>query len=102
MARLCLSTRIVLSSTTLRCWAYTMRPRSPPPLDAPFAAARGLSRSEAARYIGVSVGTLDRLVDEGVMPKPKTLRARVVYDRVELDRAFDALGEPSAANDFDS
>lgn len=69
----------------------------------PFTAARGMSRIEAARYIGVSPGTFDRLVEEGVMPKPKRLRARLVYDRLELDAAFDAIGEtPALSNDFDA
>lgn len=31
---------------------------------------RGLSRVETARYIGVSPGTFDKLVDDGSMPKP--------------------------------
>jgi predicted DNA-binding transcriptional regulator AlpA len=70
----------------------------------PFAAPRGLSRIEAARYVGVSPGTLDKLVDDRVMPKPKRIRARLVFDRLELDAAFDAIGEQAAhvdANDFD-
>lgn len=69
----------------------------------PFDCPRGLSRVEAARYIGVSPGTFDRLVEEGVMPKPKRIRARLVYDRLELDAAFDALGETQeVSNDFDA
>jgi excisionase family DNA binding protein len=59
----------------------------------PFNCPRGLSRIEAARYIGVSPSTFDRLVAEGVMPKPKELGARRVYDRAQLDSAFDALGD---------
>jgi predicted DNA-binding transcriptional regulator AlpA len=68
----------------------------------PFAMPRGLSRVEAARYVGVSPGTFDRLVEEALMPKPKRIRARLVFDRLELDAAFEAIGETQAVlNDFD-
>jgi hypothetical protein len=50
----------------------------------------------------VSPGTFDRLVEDGVMPKPKRVRACVVFDRQELDLAFSALGdEGQEVNDFD-
>lgn len=67
----------------------------------PFECPRGLSRVEAARYIGVSPGTFDKLVADGAMPAPKEIGARRVYDRTQLDRAFDALGEDCETNDFD-
>lgn len=60
---------------------------------------RGLSRLQAAAYIGVSAGTFDKLVSEGRMPRPKHIGARRVYDRVEIDSAFDVLGDEP--NDFD-
>lgn len=59
----------------------------------PFDSPRGLSRVEAARYIGVSPGTFDRLVAERKMPGPKEIGARRIYDRAQLDQAFDALGD---------
>jgi predicted DNA-binding transcriptional regulator AlpA len=65
---------------------------------------RGLSRVEAARYIGVSPGTFDKLVEDSVMPKPKQIRARRVWDRVEVDAAFTSMGEGAdgeQVNDFD-
>lgn len=66
---------------------------------------RGLSRVEAARYVGVSPGTFDKLVDDGTMPKPKHIRARRVWDRVEVDTAFTRMGEGAddgdEPNDFD-
>lgn len=71
----------------------------------PFAAARGMNRIEAARYVGLSPGTFDLLVKEGVMPKPRRVRSRLIFDRIELDAAFDALGEGAIAansNDFDA
>lgn len=68
-----------------------------------FGWPRGLSRAEAALYIGVSPGTFDRLVSDGIMPKPRRVRTRVLWDRVEVDIAFDAFGEPSdtGKNDWD-
>jgi excisionase family DNA binding protein len=52
---------------------------------------RGLSRDEAAVYIGVSRRKFDELVDDGRMPKPKMIDARRVWDIRSLDLAFDAL-----------
>jgi predicted DNA-binding transcriptional regulator AlpA len=58
----------------------------------PFAyPPRGLSRIEAARYVGVGTSLFDELVAEGTMPKPKRLHGRVVWDRVELDMAFSSV-----------
>lgn len=62
---------------------------------------RGLSRLEAARYVGVSPGTFDRLISDGQMPKPRQIRARLIWDRVEVDVAFDAFGEPGDAGQSD-
>lgn len=68
----------------------------------PFDCPRGLNRAEAARYVGVSVGTFDKLVEEGLMPKPKRVRARLIFDRNALDVAFSALGDDGDDdNDFD-
>lgn len=52
---------------------------------------RGLSRVEAAAYIGVSPTKLDEMVRDGRMPRPKRIDGRVVWDRKHLDAAFDAL-----------
>jgi predicted DNA-binding transcriptional regulator AlpA len=54
-------------------------------------APRGLSRVEAAAYIGVSPSLFDLLVRDGRMPGPKRINARTVWDRYELDAAFEAL-----------
>lgn len=60
--------------------------------------ARGLSRVEAARYVGVSPVTFDKLIAEGKMPKAKQIGARRVWDVRRLDLAFDALpGDDDAA-----
>jgi len=52
---------------------------------------RGLHRTEAAVYIGVSPSKFDELVDDGRMPKPKQVDGRNVWDIRALDMAFDAL-----------
>jgi len=58
-------------------------PRSLPP--------RGLSRVQAAEYVGISPTKFDELVKDGRMPLPKRIDARAVWDRVQLDNAFAAL-----------
>lgn len=52
---------------------------------------RGLSRSDAARYIGVGVTLFDDLVARGLMPRPRSANSRRVWDRYEIDAAFDDL-----------
>lgn len=41
--------------------------------------AAGLGRDAAARYVGVSAALFDRLVRDGVMPKPIALRRRRIW-----------------------
>ena len=61
---------------------------------------RGLNRCEAAAYIGVSPSLFDEMVKDTRMPRPKQVNARTVWDRRQLDLAFDALpeqdGDPTA------
>ena len=52
---------------------------------------RGLSREEAAAYIGVSPSLFDILVKDGRMPAPKRINSRGVWDRLKLDVAFEVL-----------
>lgn len=54
-------------------------------------APRGLSRPEAAAYVGVGVTLFDEMVGDGRMPAPKLINARTVWDRLRLDAAFSAL-----------
>lgn len=52
---------------------------------------RGLSRHEAARYIGVGSTLFDEMVADGRMPTPKHVNSRTIWDRVALDIAFTSL-----------
>lgn len=62
----------------------------------PSLAPRGLSRVQAAEYIGVGVTKFDQMVEDGRMPKPKRIDGRTVWDRVQLDEAFVAIDSPDA------
>ena len=63
---------------------------------------RGLARGDAAIYIGVSSSFFDRLVQDGLMPTPKHIGSRRVWDRFELDDAFDALPTNDNVNPWDA
>ena len=62
---------------------------------------RGLSRSEAAVYIGVSTRKFEELVEDGQMPPPKRIGSRTVWDVRALDVAFDALPHDGETNPWD-
>jgi predicted DNA-binding transcriptional regulator AlpA len=62
---------------------------------------RGLSRLEAAEYLGVSATLFDQLVRDGRMPPPKRINARTVWDRKRLDAAFEAIPDGSEGNPWD-
>lgn len=69
----------------------------------PLPTRRGLSRVEAAGYIGIGASKFDAMVADGRMPKPKKIDGRRVWDVRSLDRSFDALpgGEDSDYNPWD-
>ncbi len=67
----------------------------------PSLAPRGLSRVQAAAYIGVSPTLFDELVADGRMPKPKRINARTVWDIRQLDIAFDAIPNDQDLNPWD-
>lgn len=52
---------------------------------------RGLSRVQAAYYVGVSTSLFDQMVADGRMPPPREINSRRVYDRHQVDAAFDEL-----------
>ncbi len=62
---------------------------------------RGMSREEAARYIGVGSTKFDEMVKDGRMPKPKHIDSRRVWDRFALDAAFSQLPDSAPGNFFD-
>jgi predicted DNA-binding transcriptional regulator AlpA len=57
---------------------------------------RGLSADEAARYIGVGRTKFDDLVQRGLMPRPKRIDGRIVFDRYAIDAAFSDLDDDRA------
>lgn len=60
---------------------------------------RGLSRLEAAAYIGVSATKFDSLVSDRRMPSPKKIDGRYVWDIRRLDAAFDRLPDRDGSDD---
>ena len=56
----------------------------------------GLSRTEAAEYVGISASLFDQLVADGRMPRPKQVGARVIYYRLAVKRAFVELPDASS------
>ena len=63
-----------------------------------FAPRRGLSRLEAAQFIGVGTTKFDELVACGRMPRPKRVDSRKVWDVLELDVAFNSLPADTGAD----
>lgn len=62
---------------------------------------RGLSREEAARYVGVGVTKFEQMVADGRMPRPKRIDGRVVWDRLRVEAAFTDLPEERPLNPLD-
>jgi len=60
---------------------------------------RGLRRTDAALYVGLGPTKFDKLVKEGLMPKPVRIDGCVIWDVKLLDAKFDELSEPR--NDWD-
>ena len=56
-------------------------------------APRGLSETQAAAYIGVCASTFAKLVAGGLMPPPKRIRGRKVWDRIRVDDCFAAFDD---------
>jgi predicted DNA-binding transcriptional regulator AlpA len=59
---------------------------------------RGLSREQAAAYVGLSVSTFNKLVAAGVLPQALAFGRRRVWDRRTLDKALDGMSgiDPAA------
>lgn len=67
----------------------------------PSLAPRGLSRVQAAAYVGVSATLFDAMVGDGSMPGPKRYHTRTIWDRASLDEAFAALPGDGENNPWD-
>jgi excisionase family DNA binding protein len=52
---------------------------------------RGLDEAEAAVYLSLSPSFFRKLVDKKVMPRPRIIGQRRIWDVDELDQAFRAL-----------
>ena len=52
---------------------------------------RGLSREEAAMYLGISGSTFDEMRSTGQIEPPRLIKGRKLWDIRDLDMAFDAL-----------
>lgn len=57
---------------------------------------RGLSRDEAAMYLGIGVGLFDELRAAGKVAPPRVIGARKLWDIRDLDMAFEALPREDA------
>ena len=104
--------RVELTRTPLQIAAAASRDAEPPkslsliragllPASLP---PRGLCRELAAAYIGVGGSKFDEMVREGLMPKPRVIGSRRLWDRPELDIAFSNLphaDEGGGANPWD-
>jgi hypothetical protein len=52
---------------------------------------RGLSEPEAALYVGLGSSKFRELVGTGIMPRPRVIGRRRIWDIDDLDAAFKAL-----------
>jgi predicted DNA-binding transcriptional regulator AlpA len=57
----------------------------------------GMSRAEAAEYVGVGVTLFLEMVADGRMPPPRQINDRTVWARFEIEKAFENL--PYAVQD---
>lgn len=63
---------------------------------------RGMRADDAASYLGMSVTKFRELVDSKRMPKSFKVDGIVLWDRLDLDAAFDDLkrgGRPNTINE---
>src|SRR5436309_15841447 len=73
----------------------TRQPAPPPAAILPLSLPpRGLSRSEAAAYVGVSPSLFDAMVKDGRMPQPKRINSRTIWDRAHCRYTLDAFDVP--------
>ena len=51
----------------------------------------GLSREEAASFLGISATHFQKLVDQGTFPRARALGGRLIWDADELSKSFRRL-----------
>lgn len=52
---------------------------------------RLMDRGTAAKYLSIGITMFDELVNEGVIPRPKKLRSKFLWDRVDLEGVANEL-----------
>jgi hypothetical protein len=57
---------------------------------------RGLSREEAAMYLGVGGNTFDEMRARGQIEPPRLIKGRKLWDIRDVDMAFEALPREGA------
>lgn len=57
---------------------------------------RGLSREEAAIYLGIGATLFDQMRSRGQIEPPRLIRGRKLWDIRDLDMAFEALPREDA------
>ena len=62
---------------------------------------RGLSRAQAATYVGVGATLFDEMVADRRMPSPRRVNSKTIWDRLALDEAFAGLPSDDDANPWD-
>lgn len=62
---------------------------------------RGLSRVEAANYVGISPSKFDELRKSKRLKPPKVLDGRLIFTVESLDEFLDALPDENSANTED-
>ncbi len=68
----------------------------------PATPRRGLSRLEAAEYVGISATMFDKLVHANEMPAAIRIGKRTIWDIRALDQAFEAFVDPEDGNPWDA
>lgn len=61
----------------------------------------GLNRAEVAMAIGVSANTVDRMVEEGFLPRPKRWHTRKLWLVWEIEAAMASWPTDEAGQDDD-
>jgi predicted DNA-binding transcriptional regulator AlpA len=60
-----------------------------------------MSRVESADYVGISPSLFDEMVKDGRMPSSIRINSRTVWDRRQVDAAFDLLSQNGGNNPWD-